>query len=130
MKILLIEDERIQRMVIESMLAESGHEILTAENGEEGWRIVRETGVRMVVTDWFLPLLNGPDLVRRIRGADLPGYVYVILVSARDSKDDMGEGMEAGADDSMTKPFSKEELMTRLMKGERVLELRDRVGAQ
>jgi len=127
MKILLIEDERVQRMVIENLFEGTDHEVLVAENGEEGWKIIQETGVRMIITDWIMPVLSGPELIQRIRKADLPGYSYVILLSAQDSTDNIVEGLEAGADDYMTKPFSAAELMARLKIGQRILTLQERL---
>lgn len=127
MKILLIEDEHVQRMVMENLFEGTGHEVLIASNGEEGWRIIGETGVRMIITDWIMPVLSGPDLIRRIREADLPGYPYIILLSAQDSKDDIVEGLETGADDYMTKPFSAAELMARLKIGQRILALQEKL---
>ena len=77
----------------------------------------------MVITDWMMPELDGSGLLRRIRASQRPGYVYAILLTARSQKEDLVEGMEAGADDFLTKPFDRDELRVRLRAGERIIRL-------
>ena len=77
----------------------------------------------MVITDWMMPELDGSGLIRRIRASQRPGYVYAILLTAKSQKEDLVEGMEAGADDFLTKPFDRDELRVRLRAGERIIRL-------
>ena len=81
----------------------------------------------MIITDWMMPELDGPGLLRRIRSAQRPGYVYAMLVTAKSEKEDLVEGMEAGADDFLTKPFDRDELRVRLRAGERIIRLEQNV---
>src|SRR5262249_52428973 len=77
----------------------------------------------LVISDWMMPEIDGPELVRRIRACPRLGYVYIIMLTARAQKGDVVEGMEAGADDFVTKPFDREELRVRLGVGERIVHL-------
>src|SRR5262249_5312438 len=77
----------------------------------------------IVITDWMMPELDGLELIRRIRAANRPGYVHAILLTAKSQKEDLVEGMEAGADDFLTKPFDRDELRVRLRAGERIIRL-------
>ena len=77
----------------------------------------------MVITDWMMPEMDGSGLLRRIRASQRPGYVYAILLTAKSQKEDLVEGMEAGADDFLTKPFDRDELRVRLRAGERIIRL-------
>ena len=124
MKVLIAEDERITRLRIEAHLAEWGHEPVACADGVEAWARFEREPFPLVISDWQMPGLDGLELVRRIRAcaADRP-YVYVILLTARAEKQDVVEGMEAGADDFVTKPFDKEELRVRVRAGERIIEL-------
>ncbi|MEL6616182.1 MAG: SpoIIE family protein phosphatase, partial [Bacteroidota bacterium] len=117
------EDDPVQRSVLDLALRNWGHEVVEAEDGERAWEIVRQGGVDVVVSDWEMPGLSGPDLCRRIREADLGHYVYVVLVTGRTGLDDVVDGIEAGADDFLTKPLRMTELRARLRAGARVLAL-------
>ena len=82
-------------------------------------------GFAVVITDWEIPEMDGVELVRRIRAASAsgPGYVYTMLLTAKSQKEDLVEGMEAGADDFLTRPFDRDELRVRLRAGERIMQL-------
>src|SRR5262249_36891110 len=82
------------------------------------------------VTDWMMPEIDGPELVRRIRACPRPGYVYIIMLTARSRKEDVVQGMEAGANDFVTKPFDREELRVRIRAGERIVQLEHSLAAQ
>ncbi len=123
MRILVAEDERATRARIVACLREFGHVPVEAANGREAWEIIREQEVPIVVSDWQMPKIDGPTLVRRIRSEVRDGYVYVILLTSRSERDDIIAGMDAGADDFMVKPFDKEELRARIRAGERVIQL-------
>ena len=121
--ILIAEDNAVSRKLLEKSLAKAGHEVVTAANGRRALEIFRETFFPMVLTDWMMPEMDGIALCRAIRNHASPGYVYIIFLTAKDSKDDIIAGLEAGADDYLTKPFHPAELMARLTTGKRILEL-------
>lgn len=123
MRILIVDDEPVNRLVLTRKLTQWGHEVVQARDGAEAWEIMQEEPFRMVVTDWMMPEMDGVELTRRIRQSPLGGYCYVLLVTARSGVAALVEGMEAGADDFMVKPFEVEELRARVRAGERVLQL-------
>jgi sigma-B regulation protein RsbU (phosphoserine phosphatase) len=129
MKILLAEDDPIARRFLQSYLAEWGHEVTAAEDGIQGWEFFEHGEYSVVICDWMMPGLDGPDLIRRIRTAERAGYTYLILLTSKTRREDLIQGMEAGADDFMAKPFDRDELRVRLRAGERIIELeRDLAG--
>ena len=123
MRVLIAEDDRVSRHVLERTLEQWGHKVVAAQDGDEAWRIFQSEEFTMVVSDWMMPIVDGLELVRRIRSQNRPGYVYVVLLTAKSQKQDIVVGMEAGADDVITKPFDQSELRARLHAGERILEL-------
>ena len=124
MKILIAEDNRVSQMLIESSLRARGHELVVAGDGDEAWaQLSAEDPPRLAVLDWMMPGMDGIEVCRRIREASGSAYTYVIMLTARDEKDDIVEGLEAGADDYLTKPFEPKELIARVRSGERILAL-------
>ncbi len=130
MKVLIAEDDPISRLLLQGHLARWGHEVTAATTGAEAWRLFEAGTYPLVVSDWMMPEMDGPELVRRIRAAQRPGYVYVILLTARAQKADVVQGMEAGADDFVTKPFDREELRVRVRAGERIVQLEQTLADQ
>jgi diguanylate cyclase (GGDEF)-like protein len=128
MKILIAEDDLVQRRFLQALLTQAGHEVIVATNGDEAWNCLQQTDqLRLVITDWMMPGIDGPDLVRRVRAANWPHYTYLILLTSKDTKRSLLMGLEAGADDYLTKPFDREELIARLKIGERLLNLESRL---
>lgn len=127
MKILITDDELVSRKKMERLIQNLGYKTIVAENGTAAWDIWKNERPRMLITDWMMPGISGPELCRKIRGAGISQYTYVIMVSAKTDVHDLVEGMEAGADDFISKPFVKDELAVRIRAGERVLnfELKD-----
>lgn len=125
MKILLAEDSAIYRHLITGHLKEWGFDLVVAKDGEEAWTLLQAGDPpRLVLLDWVLPKMDGIELCRRIRQAEAQGnYTYVVLLTAKDSKNELLEGMEAGADDYLVKPFDPAELRARLLVGKRILDL-------
>lgn len=123
MRVLVAEDERITRTTLVRQLARWGHEVVETENGLEAWDTFRNGRFDIVLTDWEMPGLSGVELVQRIRDREAPEYVYVILLTSRSEKSDVISGIEAGADDYVSKPFDHGELRVRLLAGERVVRL-------
>jgi two-component system, NtrC family, sensor kinase len=132
MKVLIADDEPISRKLLQSYLQKWGCEVTSAENGEQAWSFFQRDEFPVVITDWMMPELDGVELVRRIRSGPRSGYVYVILLTAKGQKEDLVAGMDAGADDFLTKPFDRDELRVRLRAGERIvaLEQQARTAAQ
>jgi signal transduction histidine kinase len=128
MNVLIADDDVVSRRLLQAQLQKWGYEVAAAPDGEEAWRRFEAGDFPLVLTDWMMPGLDGLELVRRIRGAGRPGYVYVILLTARSQKADVVEGMEAGADDFLTKPFDPDELRVRVRAGERVVRLEHHLG--
>ena len=123
MQILIAEDERVTRRQLHRQLNQMGHDVIEAADGREAWELFQSHATPIVVCDWEMPEMNGVDLVRRIRAADKPGYVYIVMLTGRSKKDDVVAGIEAGADDFVTKPFDRSELRARLNAGVRIVEL-------
>jgi two-component system cell cycle response regulator len=121
--ILIAEDNAVSRKLLEKSLVKAGHDVVTAANGRMAFEMFRKSFFPMVLTDWMMPEMDGIALCRAIRNHASPGYVYIVFLTAKDSKDDIVAGLEAGADDYLTKPFHPTELMARLTTGKRILEL-------
>jgi two-component system NtrC family sensor kinase len=123
MKILIADDDSVSRRLLQNYLQKWGYEVTPAQDGAEAWRLFENDLFPMVITDWMMPEIDGSGLIRRIRASPRPGYVYAILLTAKSQKEDLVEGMEAGADDFLTKPFDRDELRVRLRAGERIIRL-------
>lgn len=123
MKVLIAEDEALARRLLQSYLEKWGHEVVAAQNGAEAWDLFAAGDFSIVISDWIMPEMDGVALIRRIRACQRPAYVYTILVTSKSQTEDLVEGMEAGADDFVTKPFDRDELRVRLRAGQRVIEL-------
>lgn len=121
--ILIAEDNPVSRSLLEKSLRKAGHEVVTAQNGQEALDVFRKTFFPMVLTDWMMPEMDGIGLCRAIRNHLCQGYVYIVFLTARDSRDDIIAALDAGADDYLTKPFHPAELMARLNTGKRILGL-------
>jgi len=122
--ILLAEDDPIFRHVIATWLEKWGYKVIRAENGQQAWSILQQDAApQMLILDWMMPEIDGVELCERLRDRGAGSYRYVLLVTARDNKDDVVAGLDAGADDYLTKPFNAEELRARLRAGRRILQL-------
>ena len=121
--ILLAEDNPVSRKLIENILKKAGHEVTTATNGRQALELFNEKFFPIVLTDWMMPEMDGLELCKTIRSRGQESYVFIILLTARDSKDDIVAGLKAGADDYLSKPISHPELIARLNSGIRILEL-------
>ncbi len=126
MKVLIVDDNEIFLSLLEATLTSAGYQVQSARDGAEALERVRSEGFKLVISDWEMPQLNGPDLCRAIRADDPPGYVYILLVTSHNSSDQTVEGLSAGADDFVRKPFNPAELIARVRTGERILSLETR----
>jgi len=121
--ILLVEDSRTQALKIQLILEDHGYHVTLAQDGLEAMNILLSNRISIVISDWIMPEMDGYELCRAVRRHDFGSYVYLILLTAKDSKDDIIEGLEAGADDYLTKPVDDSELIARLTTAERVIRL-------
>lgn len=123
MNVLIADDDSVSRRLLQNQLQKWGYSVSAVEDGAKAWSLFEEQLFPMVITDWMMPGLDGPELLRKIRSSRRPGYVYAILITAKSQKEDLVEGMEAGADDFLSKPFDRGELRVRLRAGERIIRL-------
>jgi diguanylate cyclase (GGDEF)-like protein len=123
-KILIAEDNAVFRQFLETMLGKWDYDVISARDGAQAWKILEgEHPPQLAILDWMMPRLNGLDVCRRIRSLRPEPYIYTILLTAKDSQKELIEGMEAGADDYLRKPFDAHELRVRLRAGRRILDL-------
>jgi len=126
MKVLIADDSTISRRLLEAALLKWDYEVVVASNGTEAWEHLKEKNApRLAILDWMMPGLSGPEVCRRVREQANDHYTYILLVTSRSHKQDLIEGMEAGADDYITKPFDQNELKVRMGPGRRIVELQD-----
>ncbi len=124
MKILVAEDNRITRLILTNLLSKWGYEVTAVADGDEAWSVLTSEGSpRLVILDWMMPGREGPSICRDLRKLGRPGYFYIILLTALGQKGNIVEGIAAGADDYIIKPFEPEELRVRLRTGQRILVL-------
>ena len=125
MKVLLAEDSAIDRYLIGGCLKEWGLDLVTADNGSDAWDLLRgPDGPTLALLDWVLPGVDGIELCRRIRTLGANGsYIYTVMLTAKDRKQDLLAAMEAGADDYLAKPVDPSELRARILVGKRILDL-------
>jgi two-component system NtrC family sensor kinase len=129
MKVLVAEDDLVSRRLISSYLQKWGYEAVLTTDGAEAWRAFEVGDFPLVITDWVMPEVDGLELIRRIRASGRGGYVFTLLLTAKFQKEDLVRGMEAGADDFLSKPFDRDELRVRLRAAERVVELERQLRA-
>jgi PAS domain S-box-containing protein len=125
MDILIAEDEFISRNLLQKMLVIWGHKVLVAEDGLEAWELFQRNNVSMVISDWVMPQMDGLTLCEKIRSANKESYVYIILLTSKDQKEDLVKVFNVGADDYITKPYDNAELQARIKTGKRILSLED-----
>ena len=121
--LLIAEDDPVTRRLLEKVLFNAGYQVLSSKNGLEALQIMEKNFCPIVITDWMMPKVDGLELCRSVRKMTFPGYVFIIIITANDSKDNIIAGLQAGADDYITKPFNQAELRARLSTAVRVLSL-------
>jgi len=128
MRVLIADDSLSSRRLLEGTLRGWGYEVIVAADGEEAWRLLNgENAPSLAVLDWMMPGLTGPELCRLLRQRAAEPYTYILLLTSRNEKDDVVEGMDSGADDYITKPFDKHELQVRLRAGSRIVDLQEQL---
>jgi phosphoserine phosphatase RsbU/P len=128
MKVLIAEDELTSRAMLKAALSKMGYECVVAADGREAWEVLRHPDApHLLILDWMMPEMDGLELCRKLRERkDNP--FYIIILTSRAEKDDIVRGLEAGADDYITKPYDFDELKARINVGRRILELQAELG--
>jgi two-component system, cell cycle response regulator len=122
-RILLVDDEPTQRLIMARLLKRAGYEVESAANGREALARIAAGDFQLMITDWEMPEMDGIALCRELRSSQEKGYIYTILLTARDAIEHVVTGLQSGADDYLTKPVIEPELMARLNTGRRIVTL-------
>jgi len=128
MKVLIAEDDRDSRELLAWMLEKLGYQVVSTTNGKEAWDAYRKGRFRIVISDVLMPEVDGLELCRRIRQHKQSKYTYIVMITALIGKKDYLEGMEAGADDFVTKPFDVDELKARLRVAQRIISFQEQAA--
>ncbi len=120
-KILVIDDDPMTLLSLSRLLNGSGNTVFTADNGEKGLRLAFEKKPHLLITDWRMPKLNGIDLCRALRENPATRHIYIIMLTGKESDEELIQALEAGADDFMVKPFTPKVLEARVRSGERII---------
>jgi two-component system cell cycle response regulator len=126
-KILIAEDDLISSKILQKNLLNWGYYVIPAHTGAEAWQALQDEELRMALLDWMMPGMDGIEVCRKIRRRRKYKYTYIILLSAKDRKQDIITGLSSGADDYMTKPVNFLELRARLQTGRRIIDLEDKL---
>ncbi len=122
--VLVVDDDPVAIAQLGAIAQAAGYDVKSAPNGREAWGLLQVARIPIVISDWYMPELDGPELCRRIRARPREPYIYFIMVTSRGGKQQYLAGMEAGADDFIAKPVDPDELRARLTVAERILGLR------
>jgi diguanylate cyclase (GGDEF)-like protein len=124
MKVLIADDSATSRAMLRSALSHWGYEVVMAENGAEAWEVLAQPDPPpLVILDWVMPHMTGPEVCRRVRETHREPSTYILLLTSKNTKGETVEGLEAGADDYIVKPFDQHELKVRLRAGQRIIDL-------
>lgn len=128
MKILIADDGLTSRTMLQTLINKWGHEAVTAADGNEAWTIMqKDNAPRLLILDWMMPGMNGLELCRKLRSNLTTGAFYIILLTSKNNPQDIAEGLEAGADDYISKPFDNYELRARINVGMRMLAYKEEI---
>ncbi len=126
MKALIAEDNPGFRLALEKLLEKWGYEAVAAANGKQALEVLsRDDPPRLAILDWMMPELDGVEVCRRVREQNREPYIYILLLTAKDTAQELIEGMEAGADEYLRKPVNTHELRVRLRAGRRIIDLQE-----
>lgn len=124
MRVLIAEDDPTSRILLESTLKKWGFEVLSTEDGNSAWAALQDKDApRLAILDWVMPGKSGPEICQLVRQSETRDPKHIILLTSMSSKEDIVAGLEAGANDYITKPFNREELRARINVGQRLIEL-------
>lgn len=130
MRVLIADDQALDRSVLRLALQKWDYEVVEAENGTEALRILTDDDApSLAILDWMMPGLSGPEVCEQIREEHRQRYVYILLLTSKDDKEDVVQGLTAGADDYIVKPVDMHELQVRLRAGRRIIELQEELIA-
>ncbi len=129
-RILVVDDDPCILKLLTRYLGDAGYDVQTAANGAEALRILNSDGCPLVITDWMMPELDGLQLCNAIRTSETIGFVYIIMLTAQSDEESLAKAFDAGADDFLTKPFRKQELLARLKAGIRALSSELKLSSQ
>lgn len=128
MKILIADDDITSRSLLAGILKKNGHEVTAVVNGKEAWEHMQlPDAPHLAIIDWIMPEMDGPDVIRNIRTIPTDFPPYLIMLTAKGSKEDIIQGLNAGANDYLSKPFDPGELHARIGVGQRMIELQTSV---
>ncbi len=128
MRILIADDDPTSRLLLKAIVTKLGHECIVAEEGSRAWDLLSAGGIDVLLTDWMMPGIDGPELCRRVREGTGDSYVYIVLTTGLDHPEHVLEGMNAGADDYLIKPVDSFAVQTRLIAADRVTELHGKLS--
>lgn len=124
MKVLIADDSAPSRTLLKAALVRWGYEVIPVADGAAAWEaLASDDPPPMAILDWVMPKLTGPDVCRRVRETRREPYTYLLLLTSKHTKDEIVEGMDAGADDYVVKPWDEHELQVRLRAGKRIIDL-------
>ncbi len=124
MKVLIADDSAPSRELLRRTVSQWGYEVIVADDGDKAWAILSEADPPpMAILDWVMPTMTGPEVCRKVRDTLRQPYTYIILLTSKNTKDETVEGLMAGADDYIVKPFDQHELQVRLRCGKRIVDL-------
>ena len=130
MRVLIAEDDPISRRVLEATLKQWDYDVVVTTDGAKAWeKLARDDCPRLVVLDWMMPGLDGTEVCRRVRARSDGDTFYLLLLTAKAQIEDIVNGLSAGADDYVSKPFNRDELQARIRNGQRVIELQQQLRA-
>ena len=129
-EILVVDDDATTRARLQNLLQRNGYTTELAEDGASAWSLLKRKHFSFILTDWAMPNVDGLTLCQRIRDADYPDYTYIILLTGHTEKRKVERGLDAGADDYITKPFDSGELLARVRVGVRILALQRQMSEQ
>ncbi|HVN78981.1 MAG TPA: diguanylate cyclase [Terriglobia bacterium] len=126
MRVLIADDDAVSRRLLHSTLVRWNYEVVACIDGTEAWEALQKEGApQLAILDWMMPGMDGVQLCREVRKRINQPYTYILLLTAKTEKGDIVAGMEAGADDYITKPFDAQELKVRVRAGQRILDLQN-----
>jgi two-component system cell cycle response regulator len=127
LRVLVADDDVAMRRLLSLWLTQAGYDVHTAEDGRQAIEMMEADCPDMLVTDWEMPRVDGPDLCRHVRQMQTPNYVYVLFLTVRSARDEVVRGLDIGADDFLTKPIERVELLARMRSGRRIIQLERRL---
>lgn len=129
MRILIAEDDPVSSRILVTILKKWGHEVVVTHDGLEAWQVLQaDNAPSLAILDWMMPVMDGLEVCRRVRQLPKTIIPYIILLTAKHGVEEVVKGMEAGADDYLTKPYHRDELRVRVQVGARITELQTKLA--